>query len=109
MLYKHGSAARMQCAAETQWNTYTIEQQRQIYATIREKIRQGKFVPFDAVQALMENEPKALPAPKEEPKDWNGQTLKDGVQYVTAKYNGKWGTYTMEDVIQFKMETKNDQ
>ena len=44
-----------------------------------------------------------------EPENWNGKALKDGVQYVTAKYNGKWGTYTMEDVIQFKMETKNDQ
>ena len=108
MLYKHGSAARMQCAAEAQWNTYTIEQQRQIYATIREKIRQGRFVPFDAVQALMENEPKAVALPKEEPKNWNGLKLDSDKQYVTAKYKGVYGTYTVEDAKKYGMEKAGD-
>ena len=34
----------------------------------------------------------------------NGRALSQGVQYVTAKYNGKWGTYSMEDVEKFGLE-----
>ena len=41
-----------------------------------------------------------------EPVNWNGKTLKDGVEYVSAKYKGAWGLYTREDVELFNLETK---
>ena len=44
--------------------------------------------------------------PEPEPFDWNGHALETGRQYVTAKWNGKWGTYTIEDVRDFNLETK---
>ena len=40
-----------------------------------------------------------------EPTNWNGRALRNGVQYVTARWKGKWGTYSMEDVKQFNLET----
>ena len=42
--------------------------------------------------------------PKSEPENWNGKPLKAGVEYVSAKYNGKWGTYTAEDAELYGME-----
>ena len=45
--------------------------------------------------------------PEPVPTNWNGHTLQPGTQYVTAKWNGKWGTYTMEDVRDFNLEIKN--
>lgn len=41
-----------------------------------------------------------------EPTNWNGKALDSGKRYVTAKYNGKYGLYTLEDVKQFNMEMK---
>ena len=43
---------------------------------------------------------------KREPLNWNGHALEAGRQYVTAKWNGKWGTYTTEDVRDFGMEVR---
>ena len=39
-----------------------------------------------------------------QPDNWNGRELEKGRQYKTAKWNGKWGTYTVEDVENFGMK-----
>ena len=41
-----------------------------------------------------------------EPTNYNGRRLKPGVTYVIAKYNGVFGTYTLEDARAFGMEIK---
>ena len=46
------------------------------------------------------------PQEKEEPKNWNGHDLESGVEYVTAKYKGRWGTYTKADAEKFSLPTK---
>ena len=38
-----------------------------------------------------------------EPCNWNGRALDKSRQYVTAKWNGKWGMYTVEDAKEFGM------
>ena len=40
---------------------YTLEQQRHIYRSIRDKLRTGKFVSYNPVRAVQENAPKAKP------------------------------------------------
>ena len=42
-----------------------------------------------------------------EPTNYNGRSLKPGVQYVIAKYKGKYGTYTMDEAKDFGMEVKS--
>ena len=42
-----------------------------------------------------------------EPTDMNGRALKKGVQYITAKYNGRWGLYSKDDVELFGLEVKS--
>ena len=49
---------------------------------------------------------KDFQAKNREPFNWNGHPLQDGIQYVTAKYNGTWGTYTLDDARDFNMEVR---
>lgn len=41
-----------------------------------------------------------------EPTNYNGRSLKHGIQYVIAKYKGSYGTYTLDDALSFGMEIK---
>ena len=42
-----------------------------------------------------------------EPTNYNGHRLKPGVTYVIAKYKGAYGTYTLEEAKEFRMEIKS--
>lgn len=42
-----------------------------------------------------------------EPTNYNGRCLKPGVTYVIAKYNGVFGTYSLEEAKEFGMEVKS--
>ena len=90
------------------WNTFDIQQQRTIYTTIREKQAAGRFVNENPYYAIYDNAypPRQQQQPSE-PTDWNGRALEKGVQYITAKYNGRWGLYSKEDVELFGLEVKN--
>ena len=41
-----------------------------------------------------------------DPQNWNGKALRKDTQYVSARYNGAWGLYTLEDVRLFNLETR---
>ena len=59
LLDSHGVIERLKADCARLWDTYTIEQQRQIYCSIRDKLRAGKFVNYNPVKALKDNEPRA--------------------------------------------------
>jgi len=60
MVEKHGSVARFHKAElERLWDEYTLEEQRKIYCSIRDKLRAGKFVNYNPVIAVQENAPQA--------------------------------------------------
>ena len=40
------------------WSGYTLEQQREIYRAIRDKLNAGNFVHYNPVKAIRENVPK---------------------------------------------------
>ena len=58
LLESHGVVPGKQHEAAQLWATFTTEQQREIYRTIRDKIQAGKFVHYNPVIALRENAPK---------------------------------------------------
>ena len=100
-LVENGTSKRNHAAAERFWNTLTPKQQDLAYNNIPAKVKSGKFVQYDPIRAIKENSRKyQLP----EPIDYNGRSLKPGVQYVIAKYKGTFGTYTLEDATDFGME-----
>ena len=43
------------------WAEYSLEEQRHIYRSIRDKLRADKFVNYNPVKAVRENAPKAKP------------------------------------------------
>ena len=59
LLTEHGIVPDEIHDAEEEWNKYSLQQQRAIYRTIRDKIRAGKFVNYHPVLAIKENAPKA--------------------------------------------------
>ena len=59
MLDKHGVIERYKSDCYDKWVTFTLEQQRQIYRSIRDKLQAGKFVNYNPVKAVRDNAPKA--------------------------------------------------
>ena len=43
------------------WAEYSLEEQRHIYRSIRDKLRADKFVNYNPVRAVQENAPRAKP------------------------------------------------
>lgn len=58
MLDKHGVIERHKGECFDLWNTLTLQQQRTIYRSIRDKIRAGKFVNYHPVKAVKDNMPQ---------------------------------------------------
>ena len=58
LLDEHGVIERYKGDCLDLWNTYTLEQQRYIYAAIRKDIREGKFVNYHPVKAVRDHAPK---------------------------------------------------
>ena len=62
LVQNHGSVAEHYKAELARvWDGYTLEQQRHIYRSIRDKLRTGKYVSYNPVRAVQENAPKAKP------------------------------------------------
>ena len=101
MLDQHGVIERYKGEAATLWDSFTLEQQRQIYRSIRDNIRAGKFVNYNPVKAIRDNVPKKT---QQEPTNFRGKAIPAGVQVFSAKYNGAWGMYTKADIERFHME-----
>ena len=59
MLDKHGVIERHKGDAFDLWNRFSLDQQRYIYRSIRDKINKGEFVNYHPVKAIRDNVPKA--------------------------------------------------
>ena len=103
-LVEHGSSRKNEEAVRRFWNTLTPKQQDLAYKNIPRKVKEGKFVQYDPIRAIKENSRKYL---LPEPTNYNGRSLKPGVQYVIAKYNDEYGTYTLEEAQEFGMEVNS--
>ena len=55
LLFRHGGMHLRRAECQRVWNTYSQEQQRQIYATIKHKLEHRRFVHYDPVRAIQEN------------------------------------------------------
>ena len=97
MLDSHGVIPSKRAEASNLWDTYMPEQQQQLYATIRSKIQQRKFIHYDPVRALVENA-RTIITQHAEPTNYAGKALPRGGEYYLAEYNGQRGLYKAEDV-----------
>ena len=60
LLENHGVVPSKKAECARLWDGYTLQQQRDIYRSIRDKLRAGKFVHYDPVRAVKENAPRQL-------------------------------------------------
>ena len=93
MLDNHGVIERYKADCARLWDTFSLEQQRQIYRSIRDNLSAGKFVNYNPVKAVRDNIPKA---PKRQImsadnyyRKYGTQANQDGWQRVFLKDQGK--------------------
>ena len=61
LLRAHGVIESRIPEAQRLWDTYTIEQQRQIYGSIKSLLEKGKYVCYDPIKAIRDNVRKPAP------------------------------------------------
>ena len=103
-LVENGSSKRNHDAVKRYWDSLTPKQQNLVCKNIPQKVKDGKFVQYDPIRAIKEN---ARTYQLPEPTNYNGRSLKPGVQYVIARYKNAYGTYSLQDAKDFGMEVKS--
>lgn len=80
LLDSHGVVESKKCECAQLWDTFSAEQQQQIYNKISNKIRAGKYVDYNPYKAVRDNAPRQ-------------QTL----TLSFAEYYAKYGTTEPQD------------
>ena len=106
LLYDHGSRNYYKNDTWARWNELTPEQQQTLYNTINTKIRTGKFVDYNPLQAIHSNILRQQPVP--DPTNYNGARSFPDEPLVRAIYNGIGGIYTRREAELFNMQIKGD-
>ena len=107
LLYDHGSSNYYKYDCNQIWESLTPTQRNQLYERLSEKIRIGKFVSYNPLEAIHDNLPRRQPQSIGVPTNWNGRRAPE--QTEIACYNGQWGMYTLSDIKKFNLQTKSQQ
>ena len=91
------------------WDGYTLDEQRAIYRSIRDKLHAGKFVHYNPVIAIQENAPKRVVAEPQllSPAE-QARNIKNGVRMVVVKWKGRFPVITKADALRFGMEVTRE-
>lgn len=107
LLYEHGSRNYYQNATLERWNELSAEQQQTLYERIKEKIRTGKFVDYNPLEAIHDNLQRTR-RPLAEPTNYNGARSMPDEPLVRAIYNGIGGIYTQREAELYNMQIKGE-
>ena len=81
------------------WHRQTPARQRQLYWYLREQKRHGEYIKENPLFAIQDCNPQ--------PVNWNGRSginkMMKTEKMVSAKYQGKYGTYTVGMAKLFEM------
>ena len=100
MLAPFGEFKRRRQACMALWDSFSPEQQQDIYARIQGKLQRGEFVHDNPYFAIEDNsraprQPRTILQP---PTNYAGKPLPRGFEFYLAEYNGQRGLYKAEDV-----------
>lgn len=111
LLVDHGSSDRRKAECEQLWNTFSEEEQQQIYSRIRDKMANNRFVHYDPVRALSENRlPVTPPEPhflsgREQDEYWKSNDwVNKGKFLVQVRYRDEFKICTQETWQDFNLE-----
>ena len=97
LLYEHGSRNYYKNDTRECWDLLPPEKQQTLYDRISEKIRTGKFVDYNPLEAIHDNLPRTN-IPHAAPTNYAGKQLPRTGEFYFADYNGQRGLYKREDV-----------
>ena len=103
LLYDHGSRNYYKNDTLARWNELSPNQQQTLYNRISDKIRTGKYVDYNPLEAIHDNLTRA-PRPLSEPTNYNGVRSFPDEPLVRAIYNGTGGLYTRREAELFNMQ-----
>ena len=103
LLYNHGSRNYYKNDTLARWNELPPDQQQTLYTRISDKIRTGKYVDYNPLEAIHDNLTRTA-RPLGEPTNYYGRALPRGVTFYKAVYNGEVGLYSEQDVKAHKMQ-----
>ena len=106
VLHEHGAGWRKEEGTKRYWETLSEEQQAHAYTTITKKLADGLFVHYDPIQAIKETLWSLAETKDADPTNYQGRALPAGKIVVSAKYNGVWGFYTLEDAEAHGMQIR---
>ena len=104
LLYDNGSSNYFKYDCNQIWESLTPAQKQKLYDNISGRLRDGKYVAFNPLQAIHDNMPRRQALSIGTPTDWNGRTAPAPTEI--ACYNGHWGMYTLEDIERFNLKRK---
>lgn len=106
-LVEHGSSRKNEEAVRRFWKTLSQMQKQAAANNIPRKVRDGKFVQYNPIQAIKEN---IRAYRMTEPENLNGTRMYDTqiktTLVVSALYDGKYGVYTLNDALSHNMTIK---
>lgn len=106
-LVEHGSSRKSEEAVRRFWATLSPKQKQTAANNIPRKVREGKYVQYNPIQAIKENI-RSYQMP--EPENLNGSGKYDRkiktTPVVSALYGEKYGVYTLEDALAYNMPVK---
>ena len=96
LLNPRGEFVRRVNACGKIWSGLALHRRKHIYETIAALKAEGQYVNPNPLFAIKDND-------NAEPTNYNGRALPE-VPVFSAKYNGKWGMYTQEDIDTYHLE-----
>lgn len=104
-LYNHGSSERRKAECQQLWESLSEAQQQHVHTIITSRLAAGIYVQYDPYRAIVEYIPrqKQAASPSGTPTNYNGRALPTDQPVVSARYDNRWGTYTVQEARTFRM------
>ena len=101
-LVEHGSSRKSEEAVRRFWATLSPKQKQTAANNIPRKVREGKYVQYNPIQAIKENiRSYQMPEPENLNMTSKFEKLESKVPLVSALYKGEHGIYTLEEAKEY--------
>lgn len=101
-LVEHGSSRKSEEAVRRFWATLSPKQKQTAANNIPRKVREGKYVQYNPIQAIKENiRSYHMPEPENLNRTSKYEKLEPTTPLVSAAYNGEHGIYTLTQAKEY--------
>ena len=106
-LVEHGSSRKSEEAVRRFWATLSPKQKQTAANNIPRKVREGKYVQYNPIQAIKENiRSYQMPEPENLNMTSKYNKLERTTPLVSALYKGTYGIFTLAQAEEFGLDIK---